>query len=119
LAYSHCIAHGIAMAEGMAHQKLAVETGRWPLYRYDPRRATRGQNPLQLDSFGPRRPLAEGLAAENRFRMLRYSQPERARELALAAQADLDRRWAVYRSLATPAPPAAGRVLPDGPENGR
>ncbi|MFU8886394.1 MAG: pyruvate:ferredoxin (flavodoxin) oxidoreductase [Cyanobacteriota bacterium] len=100
LAYSHCIAHGIAMAEGMAHQKLAVDTGRWPLYRFDPRRAERGENPLQLDSPGPRRPLAEGMEAENRFRMLRYSQPERARELALAAQLDLDRRWATYRAMA-------------------
>jgi pyruvate-ferredoxin/flavodoxin oxidoreductase len=100
LAYSHCIAHGIAMAEGMAHQKLAVDTGRWPLYRFDPRRAERGENPLQLDSPGPRRPLAEGMEAENRFRMLRYSQPERARELARSAQADLDRRWATYRAMA-------------------
>ncbi len=100
LAYSHCIAHGIAMAEGMAHQKLAVDTGRWPLYRFDPRRAERGENPLQLDSPGPRRPLEEGLAAENRFRMLRYSQPERARALARAAQADIDRRWATYRAMA-------------------
>jgi pyruvate-ferredoxin/flavodoxin oxidoreductase len=104
LAYSHCIAHGIAMAEGMAHQKLAVETGRWPLYRFDPRRAERGENPLQLDSPGPRRPLAEGMEAENRFRMLRYSQPERARQLARAAQADLDRRWATYRAMAAQGP---------------
>ena len=106
LAYSHCIAHGIAMAEGMAHQKLAVDTGRWPLYRFDPRRAERGENPLQLDSPGPRRPLAEGMEAENRFRMLRYSQPERARQLALAAQVDLDRRWATYRAMAAPWPAA-------------
>ena len=104
LAYSHCIAHGIAMAEGMAHQKLAVDTGRWPLYRFDPRRAERGENPLQLDSPGPRRPLAEGMEAENRFRMLRYSQPERARQLARAAQADLDRRWATYRAMAAQGP---------------
>jgi pyruvate-ferredoxin/flavodoxin oxidoreductase len=111
LAYSHCIAHGIAMAEGMAHQKLAVDTGRWPLYRFDPRRAERGENPLQLDSPGPRRPLAEGMEAENRFRMLRYSQPERARELARAAQTDLDRRWATYRAMAA-APPAPGEGQP-------
>ncbi|MEX1318057.1 MAG: thiamine pyrophosphate-dependent enzyme, partial [Synechococcaceae cyanobacterium] len=100
LAYSHCIAHGIDMAQGMAHQKLAVDTGRWLLYRYDPRRVERGENPLQLDSPAPRRKLAEGMAAENRFRMLRYSQPERARELARAAQEELDRRWAAYRALA-------------------
>ncbi|MEX1322750.1 MAG: hypothetical protein AB1Z21_00985, partial [Synechococcaceae cyanobacterium] len=94
------IAHGIDMAQGMAHQKLAVDTGRWLLYRYDPRRVERGENPLQLDSPAPRRKLAEGMAAENRFRMLRYSQPERARELARAAQEELDRRWAAYRALA-------------------
>jgi pyruvate-ferredoxin/flavodoxin oxidoreductase len=100
LAYSHCIAHGIDMAKGMGHQKLAVDTGRWLLYRYDPRRAERGENPLQLDSPAPRRKLEEGMAAENRFRMLRYSQPDRARELGRAAQAQLDRRWAAYRALA-------------------
>ncbi|TVS07634.1 MAG: pyruvate:ferredoxin (flavodoxin) oxidoreductase [Cyanobium sp. PLM2.Bin73] len=100
LAYSHCIAHGIDMAKGMGHQKLAVDTGRWLLYRYDPRRVERGENPLQLDSPAPRRKLEEGMAAENRFRMLRYSQPERARELGRAAQAQLDRRWAAYRALA-------------------
>jgi pyruvate-ferredoxin/flavodoxin oxidoreductase len=101
LAYSHCIAHGIDMAQGMAHQKLAVDSGRWLLYRYDPRRAERGENPLQLDSPAPRRPLEEAMAAENRFRMLRYSQPERARALAREAQAQLDRRWAAYRALAS------------------
>jgi pyruvate-ferredoxin/flavodoxin oxidoreductase len=100
LAYSHCIAHGIDMAQGMAQQKLAVDSGRWLLYRYDPRRAARGENPLQLDSPGPRTPLAEAMESENRFRMLRYSQPERARELARTAQAQLDRRWAAYRALA-------------------
>ena len=113
LAYSHCIAHGIDMAKGMEHQKAAVDSGRWPLYRYDPRRAERGENPLQLDSPGPRRPLEEAMQQENRFRMLRYSQPERARALARQAQAELDRRWATYRALAQPAssppqsPPAA------------
>ena len=108
LAYSHCIAHGIDMAQGMAQQKLAVDSGRWLLYRYDPRRAERGENPLQLDSPGPRTPLAEAMESENRFRMLRYSQPERARELARAAQVAVDRRWAAYRALAAqPAEPVA------------
>ncbi len=112
MAYSHCIAHGIDMAQGMAHQKLAVDTGRWLLYRFDPRRAERGENPLQLDSPPPRRKLEEGMAAENRFRMLRYSQPERARELAQAAQAELDRRWAAYRALAGQS--AGGGTEPGG-----
>jgi pyruvate-ferredoxin/flavodoxin oxidoreductase len=105
LAYSHCIAHGIDMAKGMEHQKAAVESGRWMLYRYDPRRAERGENPLQLDVRAPRRPLAETMATENRFRMLSYSQPERARELAREAQAEVDRRWAAYRMLAAGATP--------------
>ncbi|MEB3234940.1 MAG: pyruvate:ferredoxin (flavodoxin) oxidoreductase [Cyanobacteriota bacterium] len=100
IAYSHCIAHGIDMACGMTQQQLAVESGRWLLYRYDPRRAEHGENPLQLDSPAPRRPLEEALQTENRFRMLRYSQPERARALSRAAQAELERRWATYRALA-------------------
>ncbi len=100
LAYSHCIAHGIDMAKGMEQQKAAVDSGRWLLYRFDPRRAERGENPLQIDGHGPRRPLAEAMATENRFRMLTYSQPERARALAREAQREVDRRWAAYRALA-------------------
>ena len=107
LAYSHCIAHGIDMSQGMAQQKLAVDSGRWLLYRYDPRRQERGENPLQLDVKAPKRPLAEALASENRFRMLGYSQPQRARQLAAQAQLELDRRWALYRALAAqPAVPS-------------
>ena len=100
IAYSHCIAHGIDMARGMEHQKAAVDSGRWLLYRHDPRRAERGENPLQLDCPGQRRPLQEALEQENRFRILRYSQPERARELARQAQIELERRWATYKALA-------------------
>ena len=100
LAYSHCIAHGIDMAQGMAHQQAAVESGRWLLYRYDPRRTDRGENPLQLDSPAPRRPLAGAMALENRFRLLSHSQPGRARELAAAAELQRQRRWATYQALA-------------------
>ena len=108
IAYSHCVAHGIDMAKGMEHQKAAVDSGRWLLYRYDPRRAGRGENPLQLDSPGQRRPLEEALEQENRFRMLRYSQPERARELARQAQTELERRWATYKALAGQGPSQGG-----------
>jgi pyruvate-ferredoxin/flavodoxin oxidoreductase len=101
IAYSHCIAHGITMARGMAHQQAAVDSGRWLLYRYDPRRAERGENPLQLDSRAPSRPLAETMAEENRFRMLQFSQPQLARQLGRQAQQELDRRWALYRALAS------------------
>ncbi|EDY37766.1 pyruvate:ferredoxin (flavodoxin) oxidoreductase [Cyanobium sp. PCC 7001] len=100
LAYSHCIAHGIAMAKGMEHQKLAVDAGRWLLYRHDPRRLERGEAPLQLDNPAPSRSLKEAMAAEQRFQMLRYSQPERAHQLLEEAEAERDRRWAAYRALA-------------------
>ncbi|MFM9089479.1 MAG: 4Fe-4S dicluster domain-containing protein, partial [Cyanobium sp.] len=100
LAYSHCIAHGIDMARGMQHQKLAVDSGRWLLYRYDPQRLDGGRSPLQIDSPKPRLPLGEAMAAENRFRMLGYSDPERARLLERQAQADLRRRLALYEALA-------------------
>jgi pyruvate-ferredoxin/flavodoxin oxidoreductase len=106
LAYSHCIAHGIDMAQGMAHQKAAVASGRWLLYRFDPRRTARGENPLQLDHRAPPRPLADAMAGENRFRMLSFQQPERARALVRAAEAERDRRLALYRALAAEAPPA-------------
>jgi pyruvate-ferredoxin/flavodoxin oxidoreductase len=100
LAYSHCIAHGIDMARGMEHQRLAVASGRWMLYRYDPRRVEQGLPPLQMDSPPPRMPLAEAMATENRFRMLGYSDPARARQLEGAAEAEIQRRWALYGALA-------------------
>jgi len=104
LAYSHCIAHGIDMARGMAHQQQAVESGRWLLYRHDPRRRQQGLPPLVLDSRSPSLPLAEAMASENRFRLLAYSQPERARELCREAQQELEERWQLYRRLAAPPP---------------
>jgi pyruvate-ferredoxin/flavodoxin oxidoreductase len=110
LAYSHCIAHGIDMAKGMQHQRQAVDSGRWLLYRHDPRRAARGENPLIVDSHAPTLPVAEAMAAENRFRMLRYSQPDQAKTLTRLAQGDVDQRWARYQQMAFPLtpPPAVG-----------
>ena len=105
IAYSHCIAHGIDMAKGMEQQRLAVESGRWFLYRYDPRRLEQGQSPLQIDSGKPRLPLMEAMATENRFRMLAYSNPERARALERQAQAEVKRRWAMYQALAEASQP--------------
>jgi pyruvate-ferredoxin/flavodoxin oxidoreductase len=105
IAYSHCIAHGIDMAKGMEHQRLAVESGRWFLYRYDPRRLEQGQSPLQIDSAKPHRSLTEAMATENRFRMLTYSDPERARQLDQQAQAGVKRRWAMYQALAKASQP--------------
>lgn len=100
LAYAHCTAHGIAMAQGMAHQKAAVDSGRWLLYRHDPRRRERGLNPLQLDMGSPHRALDEAMALETRFTRLALDQPQRAAELGRLAESAQQRRWALYRALA-------------------
>jgi pyruvate-ferredoxin/flavodoxin oxidoreductase len=88
IAYSHCIEHGIEMAQGMLHQKDAVDTGYWPLFRYDPRNA----KPLHLDSRR-KRLVGDFLAEENRFASLQRSRPETAAELDELEQADVDGRW--------------------------
>jgi pyruvate-ferredoxin/flavodoxin oxidoreductase len=111
IAYSHCIAHGIEMAKGMEQHKLAVETGYWPLYRFDPRHASAGEHPFRLDSRAPKLPLSEFTSREARFAMLGRSRPEEAAELAELAQHDVDERWHVYEQLAeieheAEAPPA-------------
>ncbi len=102
IAYSHCIAHGISMRLGMRSQKAAVESGHWPLYRYDPRRVTEGLNPLQLDSRPPKIPLKSYVELENRFKMLMKSQPERARSLLQQAQAAATARYQEYARRAKP-----------------
>jgi pyruvate-ferredoxin/flavodoxin oxidoreductase len=102
IAYSHCIAHGIAidMGVGARQQKLAVESGQWLLYRYDPRRAEAGENPLQVDSQAAKTRLQDYLLSENRFKMLTKSRPEEAKKLFAQAQGDADRRWKFYEFLA-------------------
>jgi pyruvate-ferredoxin/flavodoxin oxidoreductase len=104
IAYSHCIEHGLEMEHGMLHQKDAVDTGYWPLYRYDPR----NPKPLRLDSKR-KRPLGEFLAEENRFASLQRSQPQMARELDELEQADIDGRWGHLEQIvrAQEAAPAA------------
>jgi pyruvate-ferredoxin/flavodoxin oxidoreductase len=93
VAYSHCIAHGIDMAKGLSQQKLAAESGYWPLYRYDPRLAQKGQNPLQLDSAPPKIQLKDYIYNESRYRMLLQSHPDEAARLLGLAQAHVDARW--------------------------
>jgi pyruvate-ferredoxin/flavodoxin oxidoreductase len=100
LAYSHCIAHGINMTEGHRFQKMAVESGAWPLFRFDPRRKAEGRNPLMLDSKEPTVPLEEYMYSENRFRMLKKSDPERAAELLVAAKKDVAERFKMYQQWA-------------------
>jgi pyruvate-ferredoxin/flavodoxin oxidoreductase len=103
IAYSHCIAHGIDMAKGMTQQKLAVESGHWPMYRFDPRLAAKGENPLQLDSSAPRVLLREYIYNENRYRMLLQSDPEEAARLLERAQAHVVKKWkALARAAGRP-----------------
>jgi pyruvate-ferredoxin/flavodoxin oxidoreductase len=100
IAYSQCIAHGIDMAKGMHHQKLAVESGHWPLYRFDPARAGEGQNPFQLDCGEPKMPLQEYVYTEARYRMLRQSDPEVAEFLLGRAQTAVNEKWERYKKMA-------------------
>jgi pyruvate-ferredoxin/flavodoxin oxidoreductase len=100
IAYSHCIAHGIDMAKGMQQQKLAVETGHWPLYRFDPRLAAEGKHPLRLDSKEPSKPLSEYLYNESRYRQLTQSDPDTAAQLLERAQEAVKTRRKVYLQMA-------------------
>jgi pyruvate-ferredoxin/flavodoxin oxidoreductase len=99
IAYSHCIAHGFPLHLGAEQQKLAVETGYWPLFRYDPRLAGTGE-PLKLDSGAPKGDLSRFTANESRFSMLKLVAPARAAELASLAQKQVRRRFAFYERLA-------------------
>jgi pyruvate-ferredoxin/flavodoxin oxidoreductase len=99
LAYSTCIAHGIEMSTSMSHQKDAVASGYWPLYRFRPSEQDSG-HPLKLDSRKPSIPVATFTQAETRFSMLARSDPERAKHLTALAQADADERWRYYSQLA-------------------
>lgn len=100
IAYSHCIAHGINMRYGLDHQKAAVDSGHWILYRYDPRRKDEGKNPLQIDSKAPSIPLADYIYQETRYKMLTKSMPERAKELLSKAEEIVKQRWKKYQEMA-------------------
>jgi pyruvate-ferredoxin/flavodoxin oxidoreductase len=99
IAYSTCIAHGIDMSKSMTHQKDAVKSGYWPLYRFHPSEIE-GGHPFKLDSSAPSIPIADFVATETRFAVLQRTHPERAAELAELAQADADERWHYYQQLA-------------------
>ncbi len=109
ICYSHCIAHGIEIDRGLGakQQKLAVETGQWLLYRYDPRRTEVGENPLQLDSAAAKLKVQDYLHSENRFKMLTKSKPEDAKRYFELAQQDADARWQLYSYLAARKLPGA------------
>ncbi|HET7535431.1 MAG TPA: pyruvate:ferredoxin (flavodoxin) oxidoreductase [Candidatus Didemnitutus sp.] len=117
LAYSHCIAHGFPLHLGVEQQKLAVETGYWPLFRYNPAQAEKGEAGLRLDSNAPKGDLARFMLNETRFGILRNVAPERASILAMEAQAHVHRHYAYYQLLAqSPAQPATnGEPKPTTP----
>jgi pyruvate-ferredoxin/flavodoxin oxidoreductase len=102
IAYSHCIAHGFELSDGLRHQRAAVESGYWPLLRYDPRRAAKGESPLKLDSAAPSRPLADFTAGENRFRQVAQAQPELHARFLEEEQRAVHERWARLQRLAQP-----------------
>jgi pyruvate-ferredoxin/flavodoxin oxidoreductase len=99
IAYSTCIAHGIDMTKSMTHQKDAVKSGYWPLYRFHPSETEDGQ-PFKLDSRAPSIPVRDFVADETRFAILERTHPEDAHRLAQLAQADADERWRYYEQLA-------------------
>src|SRR5208337_4456874 len=100
LAYSHCIAHGIDMRDGMNQQHRAVASGYWPLFRFDPTMRQAGMNPFRLDSTRPRLRLEEVLYRELRFRVLTQTRPEEAPTLLRQAQATVDERYRIYEDMA-------------------
>jgi pyruvate-ferredoxin/flavodoxin oxidoreductase len=100
IAYSHCISHGVDLSRGLDQQELAVKSGHWPLYRFDPRLKEEGKNPFQLDSKAPTIPLSDYAYNETRYSMLIRSMPERAEMLMDHAQQFVNERWHKYEQMA-------------------
>ena len=100
IAYSPCIAHGYDMAKSLEQAKLAVQSGHWPMYRYDPRLAEKGQNPLIIESKEPSIPISQYAYNETRYKMLTQLDEARAEELMQAAQRDAKSRWTLYQQMA-------------------
>ena len=112
IAYSHCIAHGYDMAFGIEHQKLAMESGYWPLYRYDPRRADLGEPPLVLDSPAPKADVGKLMANESRFQLTAQQDAARYKALVARAQEQIRRRIALYEELAKRASTTGTPLIP-------
>jgi pyruvate-ferredoxin/flavodoxin oxidoreductase len=100
IAYSHCTQHGYTMKYGLKQQDLAVKSGVWPLYRYNPELANQGQNPLSIDSKEPTVAVDEYAYNETRYRMLLQSNEERAEMLMAKAKHDASSRWNLYQQMA-------------------
>lgn len=116
IAYSHCIAHGINMTSAMSNQKAAVESGYWPLYRFDPRRTQQSLRALQLDSGPPKIPLWKFTQLENRFSVLDRTNADRATALRHMHQLDIASRRALYEDIAGIAKPKESDTKQTEPE---
>jgi pyruvate-ferredoxin/flavodoxin oxidoreductase len=104
LAYSHCIAHGYDLANGLKQQKLATQSGYWPLIRYNPALRAAGKKPFVLDSPRPTIPLRDYAYNENRYKVLLKTHPDLAEKLMESAQEQIDRRWETYEHMASQEP---------------
>jgi pyruvate-ferredoxin/flavodoxin oxidoreductase len=101
VAFCHCVAHGYDLMYGMDQQKLAVQTGYWPLFRYNPALKQQGKNPLQLDSHAPSLPLQKYMLNETRFNILNHADEDLAKKLLREAEEDVRSRWELYERLAS------------------
>jgi pyruvate-ferredoxin/flavodoxin oxidoreductase len=100
IAYSPCIAHGYDLRKGLEQQKLAVQSGAWPIYRFNPMLAAEGKNPLSIDSREPKVSLEQYAYNETRYRMLLQTDEQRAEELMKRAKGDVKGRWDLYQQMA-------------------
>jgi len=100
IAYSHCIAHGYDLVKGLEQQKLVVQSGFWPLFRYNPDLVEEGKNPLLIDSKKPTISFKDYAYNETRYRMLLQSDEQRAEALMKLAQEDVESRWELYQQMA-------------------
>ena len=99
IAYSHCIAQGFNLADGLSHQKNAVETGSWPLYRYNPKNIKEGKAPLMLDSKAPSKPLSDYMSNETRFQIVNKQNPERYETLLNKAQENVKEKRSLLEHM--------------------
>lgn len=108
LAYSPCIAHGYELRQSLRQSKLAVDSGHWPLFRYNPNVERRGGNPFKLDSRAPSIPLKEYLYQESRYKMLSRMDPQRSEELLMRAEQQIKDTWSRLERMAENVPKKEG-----------
>ncbi|MCM8854541.1 MAG: pyruvate:ferredoxin (flavodoxin) oxidoreductase [Candidatus Thiodiazotropha sp.] len=100
ICYSPCIAHGVDLSNNIRQQELAVDSGHWPLFRYDPRRSEKGENPLKMDSKEPSIPYRDFASTETRFSVLQRTHPEASERFLRQAQQQIKTRYQLYEQLA-------------------